>query len=149
MSTQEELDLLEGRIRSALDKERAPIIGPCLESIRNGDSELLAHPLFDRLKGAMRRGQDDSAGRLNNALSKWPAVTVIMLTQAVSDGYNDDNEYAIHSIVEEILGLNRKTTTKEREQLWRSFRDACRHLGLECNVRDFGAGYLSIQRHSR
>ena len=96
MSTQEEFDLLEGRIRVALDRERAPIMGPCLESIRTQDPEILRNILFDRLKAALRRGGDDTVGRLEKALSNWPAVVVIMLTEAVSDGYSDDNEYAVH-----------------------------------------------------
>ena len=62
MSMQEELDALESGIPVALDKERAPIMGPCLESIRNGDSELLAHPLFGKLRDALRRGKEDAAG---------------------------------------------------------------------------------------
>ena len=45
-------------------------------------------------------------------------------------------------IVEEILGLHRKTSTRERERVWKSFRDACRYLGLELNSRDSGGGYI-------
>ena len=126
MSAQEALDLLEIRIRSALDKQHAPIMGPCLEAIRSGDPELLRDKLFEQLEHAMHRGGDDAAGRLGNVLLKWPAVSVIMLTQAVSNGYSDDNEYAIHSIIEALLGLQRRTSTRERERLWKGFREACR-----------------------
>lgn len=142
MSAQEALDLLEKRIRSALDKQHAPIMGPCLEAIRSGDPELLRDKLFEQLERAMHRGGDDAAGRLGNVLLKWPAVSVIMLTQAVSNGYSDDNEYAVHSIIEALLGLQRRTSMRERERLWKGFREACRRLGLEVNSRESGGGYI-------
>ena len=47
--TKEEILRLEKYLRDTLNAESAPIMGPCLESIRSREADLLKNPLYEAL----------------------------------------------------------------------------------------------------
>lgn len=132
---------LETRLRELLDAERAPIMGPCLESIRCTEPELLEHRVLTAIQTSLRRSNDPVDG-IVSCLRQWPAISVLLFTCQVNESYNSENEYAVHRAIEELIGSKTPLTDVERKHVWREFRDACYGVRLKTNSRKSGQGYM-------
>lgn len=132
---------LESRLRGLLDAERAPIMGPCLESIRHLEPELLEHRVLTAIRRNLR-SSDDSVRRLLNFLRQLPAISVLLFTCQVNESYNSENDYAVHRAIEELIGASTPLNGAERKRVWQEFHYACYRIGLKTTSRDSGQGYM-------
>lgn len=133
----------EAKLRSILDSESAPIMGPCLESIRSQSPEILQDPILKAIRRNLSAGSHSVLG-IVNFLRRLPTVTVLMITEKISEAYGEENEYAVHHAIAELLGqkVDQSLSNSERKLVWREFRQACNRLGLVLNSRENGVGYM-------
>ena len=134
---------LDSKLRSMLDEEKAPVMGPCLESIRSLHPELLKDPKVLAITKLLGSGADSVQGVVS-CLRQWPTITVLIITEKISQAYGEENEFAVHSAIAELLGQkeDKPLNNSERKRVWREFRRACYKLGLTVSSRETGVGYM-------
>ena len=77
------------------------------------------------------------------ALRTWPAVFASYLTVHVAEGYGAEGDAAVWPFVGgAILGPGRELWAPQREPIWRAYRDACIHLGLDVVPADSVGNYM-------
>ena len=142
-TTAQELVGLDAKLRSILDAESAPIMGPCLESIRSLNPELLQDPKLTAIRTLLGAGTDSIRGVVS-CLRQWPTITVLILTEKISEAYGEGNDYAVHQAIAELLGqrADKPLSNSEKKLVWREFRHACYKLGLNLSSRESGVGYM-------
>jgi len=142
-TTAKELLDLDAKLRSILDDESAPVMGPCLESIRSLNPEILKDPKLVAIRKHLGAGVD-SVRRIVSCLRQWPTITVLLLTEKISQAYGEGNDFAVHQAIAELLGQNKDKplSFSDKKLLWQEFRRTCYRLGLNVNPRESGVGYI-------
>ena len=96
-------------------------MGPCLEAIRSLHPELLKDPKVLAITKLLGSGADSVQGVVSR-LRQWPTITVLIITEKISQAYGEENEFAVHSAIAELLGQkeNKPLNNSERKPVWRS-----------------------------
>lgn len=84
----------------------------------------------------------DGFDQLLTGLRGWPAIFVLLATDAVAGSYSPKNEHAVYGPLLTMFGRQDGFTPTERRRLWREFHRACQQLRFAVNLRDSGVGYI-------
>jgi len=133
---------LEGRLRRLLDAESAPIMSPCLESIRVLEPDILEHRVLKAIRNDLQRG-NEPVRMIVSCLRQWPAISVLLLTSQVNESYTSENRYAVHRAIENLIGAQEPLSDGNRRKVWQEFRYACYKIGLKTTSRDSGVGFMT------
>lgn len=133
---------LEGRLRRLLDAESAPMMGPCLESIRVLEPDILEHRVLKAIRNNLQR-DNESVRKIVSCLRQWPAISVLLLTSQVNESYTSENGYAVHRAIEHLIGAQEPLSDGNRRKVWQEFRYACYKIGLKTTPRDSGIGFMT------
>ena len=139
--TADQIQRLEKHLRETLNEERAPVMGPCLESIRCRNPTLLEDGILETIRRILGRGED-SVASLVSCLQQWPAIAVLLITEQVNQAYGAGGEYAVHRAVEELIGMQKELSGPQRKKIWKGFRRAIYRIGLKVSSRESGVGYM-------
>lgn len=96
-------------------------------------SPFLAHCEFSaeqhtRYRNSFRRFVDGDAGRIAEALRRWPVISAWNIAIALSEGYGGDGSAAVYDVLNRSFGVS--ISIDDRSEISRRFRNICREHGL-------------------
>jgi len=119
-----------------------------IKAIQESDTPflgLLGETLTPEMRQAMAKAisVDPTVRGYIHRLESHPALFAVNLAWHVMRGMGQSGYFSLYPHIQEALCMNRELGQTEREPLWRAFRRALLHLGLEPSPRTFGPHFMA------
>jgi len=118
-----------------------------MKAIRGSDAPflgLLGEALTPEMRQAMTKAitAEPTVSGYIRRLSSHPALFAVNLAWHVMRGMGKSGHFSLYPHIQEALCMTKEPGQVEREPLWRAFRQALLHLGLEPSPRTSGTHFM-------